>query len=323
MKDTTIEKNLKEVRGLDSASETISRGIHNAVLEGGEPARKVADVLHGTWLGHPLHPALTDFVVGAFSFGTLFNLMGGELNATIARTLIKAGAIAAVPTALSGATDYSTVARRAMNTALVHGGLNAAALVLYLLSLRNGGRPSGKSKLLSTLGFGVMFVSAGLGGKMTYQYRVGVNKAEQPDGPIEWTRVLGASGLIDNQAKRVTVEDADVMLYKRDSTVYAIGAVCPHEGGPLEKGTIFEKGDDGLCVECPWHQSVFALEDGRVIHGPSTYRVPAYDARIREGQVEIRLMQHKRSAEKDSRLLETTGSQGPEARSQKSEVRSQ
>ena len=310
--EDSIEKNLKEISGLESAAETVSRGIHDAVLKGGEPTRQIADALHGKWLGHPLHPALTDFVVGAFAFGSLFNLAGGELNRKIAKSLITAGAITAVPTALAGAADFSTVTKRAMNTAAVHGALNSTALLLYLMSLRNGngnGEASTGSRLWSTLGFGVMFVSAWLGGKMTFNYRVGVNKAERPDGPEEWTPVLSADELTVREAKRVEFNGTSVLLYKRGRKVYAIGAVCAHEGGPLEEGEFFEKEPEGLCVECPWHQSVYAMEDGSVVHGPSTYDVAAYEARVRNGQIEIRLGRPKpeeeeeEEEEEDSRQL--------------------
>jgi nitrite reductase/ring-hydroxylating ferredoxin subunit len=42
-------------------------------------------------------------------------------------------------------------------------------------------------------------------------------------------------------------------------------------------------------VECPWHQSVYDLQDGSVVHGPSTYAVPAYETRTVDGKVEVRL----------------------------------
>jgi len=59
---------------------------------------------------------------------------------------------------------------------------------------------------------------------------------------------------------------------------------CSHAGAPLDEEQFY----DG-CVECPWHNSVFDLRDGRVIHGPATFPEPTYDARMRDGQVEVRL----------------------------------
>jgi nitrite reductase/ring-hydroxylating ferredoxin subunit len=73
------------------------------------------------------------------------------------------------------------------------------------------------------------------------------------------------------------------MLYRENDLVYDIGAVCTHEGGPLDQGNI-----EGLCVECPWHQSAFDLRDGSVVHGPATYASSEYETRVREGKIEIR-----------------------------------
>jgi nitrite reductase/ring-hydroxylating ferredoxin subunit/uncharacterized membrane protein len=303
MEDTSLESNLKEIETFKSSAESVSRGIHSAVLKGGKPARQVADLLHGTWLGHPLHPALTDFVVGAFAFGSLFNLMGNgdrdNLTTRMARRLIKAGAISAVPTALSGMADFSTITKRSVATGALHGILNSTALVLYLLSLRgNGGNGRSTSRIYSTLGFGTLFFSAWLGGKMTYQYGVGVNKAERPDSPKEWKDVLGEHELREKEPKGIEVEGTRVLLYREDGRIYAIGAVCAHESGPLEEGTV-ENG----CVQCPWHQSVFDLHDGSVVHGPSTYPVPGYEARLRDGRIELRLGQPQPVERADSRRL--------------------
>jgi len=63
-----------------------------------------------------------------------------------------------------------------------------------------------------------------------------------------------------------------------------MGAVCSHAEGPLEKGTF-----TGCQVQCPWHDSVFDLRSGRVVHGPALYPEPSYETRVRAGKVEIRL----------------------------------
>jgi nitrite reductase/ring-hydroxylating ferredoxin subunit len=41
-------------------------------------------------------------------------------------------------------------------------------------------------------------------------------------------------------------------------------------------------------VTCPLHESVFALRDGALVHGPAAYPQPAWDARARAGRVEVR-----------------------------------
>jgi Rieske [2Fe-2S] domain len=58
---------------------------------------------------------------------------------------------------------------------------------------------------------------------------------------------------------------------------------CSHFSGPLSEGKLV----DGS-IECPYHASRFALEDGRVINGPAVHRQPCLEIRIREGQIEVR-----------------------------------
>ena len=74
-----------------------------------------------------------------------------------------------------------------------------------------------------------------------------------------------------------------MLLYRDGQKIYGVGAVCPHAGAPLEEGR-FNEGE----VTCPWHDSVFELCDGHVIHGPATHPLPYYGVRINQGQIEIR-----------------------------------
>jgi nitrite reductase/ring-hydroxylating ferredoxin subunit len=41
-------------------------------------------------------------------------------------------------------------------------------------------------------------------------------------------------------------------------------------------------------VVCPWHGSEFALDDGRVLNGPATVPQPCFNARERDGRIELR-----------------------------------
>jgi nitrite reductase/ring-hydroxylating ferredoxin subunit/uncharacterized membrane protein len=283
------EQVLEKIPKLDKVGQAVARTVHNAVLSGGKPVRKVVDLLHGTWLGHPLHPMLTDVVVGAWSFTSLFDLVslfkrtkGAE---SVADKLLPLGNVAAVPTLLSGLADYSTIPRPATRTGFVHSVMNNTAFVLYLASAR--ARKKGDRGLaigFSVAGMLFMFVGAYLGGHLTYDHKVGVNHTEPVKEPEDWTPVMDATELRDQQPQRVQVADNPVLLYRQNGRVLAIGAVCPHAGGPLEEGNFF----DG-CVQCPWHDSVFNLEDGAIVHGPSTYAVPNYEARIQNGRVEVRL----------------------------------
>jgi nitrite reductase/ring-hydroxylating ferredoxin subunit/uncharacterized membrane protein len=287
---TELERAIRNIPGLEDAGMRLSLAVHEAVLNGGEPVRALADFLHGVWLGHSLHAALVTVPIGAWTTSVGFDayaaLSGSREANWAADRLLAIGVAAAVPTAMAGMADYSGIKEDSVAIGMAHALLNSAGLSLFLGSLwaRSSGN-RGLGRLLSTAGLAVTGFSASLGGDMAYRRRVGVNHAPPVSGPMQWTRVLAAEELGDRNARRVEVDGGPVLLYRDGDTINAIGAVCSHAGGPLEEGK-FENG----CVECPWHQSVFNLRTGEVVHGPATHAQPAYEARVRQGQVEVRLV---------------------------------
>ncbi len=274
----------------------IKSALHQAIVNGGEQTRVLADVLHGKWLGHPLHPVLTDVTIGAWTFGAVFDVLSlltrNKRHRATANTLTTMGTITAVPTAIAGITDYSAIKKDAVAYGALHGLLNSVGLMVYVLSIRarHGGH-YGRGVRLALLAYSVLLFSAWLGGEMSYHKRVGVNHAPMPDAPQQWTPVLNAADLTAGQSRRVSAGGYPVLLYHFDGQILAMGAICAHAGGPLEKGT-FENG----CVTCPWHDSVFDMRTGQVVHGPSTYNEPRYDVRIHNEQIEVRLPQPNESS---------------------------
>ncbi len=289
MLNLKVDSLFERLPALKEAGVKVARSIHDQVLAAGEPVRDAVDLLHGTWLGHPLHPVLTDVVVGAFSLGSLFDLaslMGGGPGARkTADALTAVGAAASVPTAITGLADFSAIPRGAAGHGLVHGVANNTAFLLYLLSLaarKKGER--GRGIALSTAGMAVITAGAYLGGHLVFGKKVGVDHTERVTEPQDWVRVMNESDLLPQEPARVEAAGHGVLLYRTGDRVLAVGATCPHAGGPLEEGTFY-----GGCVQCPWHDSVFNLEDGSIVHGPATYPLPAYRARLRNGHVEVRL----------------------------------
>ena len=67
------------------------------------------------------------------------------------------------------------------------------------------------------------------------------------------------------------VNGSNVLIANLDGRFYAIGSVCTHIGGPLEKGKL-----EGQVITCPWHGSQFDVTDGKVVSGPATHPEPAY-----------------------------------------------
>ena len=285
----TIENAIQRIPGLAENGTKVARAIHNAVLNGGDGVRHGVDILHGVWLGHPLHPVLTDIPIGAWTIGVLCDLVAAQSDsaeaAKMADALLAIGVVAAVPTAVVGVADYSAIQKPAIVLATAHGLLNTVGLVLNIASLRDrttGNR--GRGVLLSTVAFGVVNLAGWIGGEMVFRKHVGVDHHAEASGPNDWRVTLDAGDLPERAAKRVEIDGAPVLIYRDRTSIYAIGAVCSHAGGPLDEGSF-----EGVCVRCPWHDSVFDLRDGSVRHGPATYPEPAYDVRVERGSVEVRL----------------------------------
>ena len=292
----TVESSLREVtrlietseqgQGLDQLAQQLQGLIRTAVEQGGPAARRLKNWLHGTWLGHPLHPALTDVPIGAWTVGFLLDVVGAEEQADAAMTI---GALAAVPTALAGAADWGETYGPERRVGLVHALLNTFGLTCVIASLfarRSDNRPLGVA--LSTAGLSVASFSAWLGGSLVYVRGVGVSHNAFEPVVDEFQPVTSADSL---QPGKLTYAELNtesgripLVLYKDGPSIYALSNVCSHAGGPLAEGKLV----DGERVECPWHASQFRLSDGSVRQGPATVPQPVFEARVRDGSVEVR-----------------------------------
>lgn len=250
------------------------------------PKSLAKDVLSGTWLGHPLHPMLTDIPIGSFTSANVLDLIGGTAGQRAADRLVDLGLLSAVATAAAGAADWSDTSGEEQRVGVVHAASNLAGVALYAASAvarRRGAR--GRATMLGLAGTTVMTFGGYLGGHLAWSRGVGVNNAFTQHPPTEWTDVLALDELADGTSRRVDADGAGVLLVRRGDDVVAIGSRCSHAGGPLEDGEI----DARACtVTCPWHQSELRLDTGAVVHGPATVPQVAYDTRITNGRIELR-----------------------------------
>lgn len=283
-----IDRFVHKWPGFQKSSEDAAQTIHQVVMDGGDTVREAVDVLHGKPIGHPLHPILTDITIGSWVLGTFFDLVSmvtlSGSTRKAANRLITLGTISAVPTALAGIADYSTVKKDAAGHGALHGLVNSMAFIFFFRSVqaRFASHPI-RAFLYSLVGLGFATLGAWLGGDLVYRHRMGVNHAD--DEPLnDWTPALPDAELAQGERRRVEVEGQPVLLYRYDDAIYAIGAVCSHLGGPLEEGIVV----DEVCIQCPWHDSVFNMQQGYVVHGPATFEEPHYETRVHEGQIEIR-----------------------------------
>jgi nitrite reductase/ring-hydroxylating ferredoxin subunit len=272
---------------LRPVEDALQRAIAALFGAGGSSGRAVKNGLHGTWLGHPLHPVLTDVPVGAWTVALVLDGLDARAGdrrwrrpADGALTVGIAGAVAA---ALAGLTDWQHTDGAPRRSGLAHAVLNTVALGLYtgsLLLRRRGARRAGRG--LAGAGFGVLVASAYLGGRLVYHHRIGVDHAQR-DMPTGFGRVLPEAELREGEPRRAEVGGVGVVLVRHAGRIYALGEACSHLGGPLAEGEVRE-----TSVVCPWHGSRFALEDGRVLDGPATMPQPCFETRVSDGYVEVR-----------------------------------
>jgi nitrite reductase/ring-hydroxylating ferredoxin subunit/uncharacterized membrane protein len=250
---------------------------------GQEAPRGPRDLLYGTWLGHPLHAAVITVPVGSWSATMVFDLMGEERAADLSLGL---GLVGAVGSAITGAAQWQDTTNQEAPRRLgaLHALLNVAATGLMASSwlMRKQGRRR-PGLVLSTAGLGINLASAWLGGELAYDLGIGVDHAAFEQPPTDWTTVAVLDDLRDGKPHRVDADGSPVMLLRQGDQIRAVGATCPHLGGPLNEGAI-----EGETVTCPWHGSVFNLADGALLHGPATMPVAAYEVRVENGQVAIR-----------------------------------
>jgi nitrite reductase/ring-hydroxylating ferredoxin subunit/uncharacterized membrane protein len=255
----------------------------------GRPGHDLKTFLNGTWLGHPLHPVITDIPIGAWTLAVLFDIIylfrGTHGWISAADVAIFVGLLAALGAAVTGYTDWSDTIDRERRVGVAHGLLNTVAIVVYLVSLiiRVSGGGRGLAIVLALIGYAVILTAAFLGGEMIFSIGTGVNHHAWQEVPTKFTRVMLEGQLTDNMLVKAMAGDTPILLYKKGNTVCAISETCSHAGGPLSEGEL-----DGNIVQCPWHGSRFDICTGLAKGGPATTSQVRYETRIQNGQIEVR-----------------------------------
>jgi hypothetical protein len=152
-------------------------------------SRRLRGLLRGDWLGHAAHPVMTDFPLGAWMCTSVLDLCGGHSSRPAAERLLAFGLISAIPTALTGAADWTTTTTGSRRVGIVHAFTNLTAYGLYgasFVSRRRGRHLAGVG--LGLLGGLTATVGGYLGGHLAIARNVGTsdpafNHVESPDRP--------------------------------------------------------------------------------------------------------------------------------------------
>ncbi|MBB3677865.1 Rieske 2Fe-2S domain-containing protein [Modestobacter versicolor] len=275
---------LSEVSSFDKTLESARTAVNKAL----QP-QAFKDLLHGSWLGHPLHPILAMVPVGTWLSAGLLDIAPPTRPAATA--LITTGVAASLPAALAGAADWSEQDDAVRRLGALHAVSNVAALGLYVGSLvaRKKGN-GGLGRALAYTGLGVASASASIGGHMSYAQSSGANHSvvDARQLTTDWIDLGPLDDLPDGRPALRTGEGqgapVPLAVVRRGAKVDAFISACAHVGGPLAEGTVEEvRGSE--CLVCPWHGSAFDLESGQPRRGPTASAQEKLQVKYEAGRV--------------------------------------
>src|SRR3954453_405504 len=125
---------MTRLEGLEAVDAVAGPGA--ARLRGASP-EPVRAALRGDWLGHALHPLLTDFPLGCWLSAGLLDVFGGRASRPAAQRLVGLGLLTVAPTAAAGLADWTPVAdARSRRVGVVHAIGNSVVALCYWQSWR-------------------------------------------------------------------------------------------------------------------------------------------------------------------------------------------
>jgi nitrite reductase/ring-hydroxylating ferredoxin subunit len=263
------------------------------VVQGALRPQALKDFLHGSWLGHPLHPVLVQVPVGTWLSAGLLDLIPPLRPA--ATVLIGTGVAAAVPASLAGAADWSEQEAGVRRLGALHAVANIAAVGLYGGSLlARGAGHGGLGRVLSYAGLGLATGSAAVGGHMSYAQSSGASHAVMSARALttDWIDLGPLDDLPEGRAALRTGKGRGVAVplavVRRGTRVDVLIGACAHLSGPLYEGAV-ENVRGRQCLICPRHGSAFDLASGAPRRGPAADAQEKLEVRMEAGRVMARL----------------------------------
>ena len=255
------------------------------------PIRPVKDFFNGTWLGHPVHAAITDVPIGALTVALVLDvvvILGVAETGVGADVALLIGVLSMVAAAVVGFADYADTDGTARMRATVHSVLMILALAVFLISLViRAGNPADRTVafVLLLLGYLVVTAGAAVGGDLVFLIGTHVNRHAWRGAGAKWVAVDlgGLPDIPEGGPTKLKAGINDLVVIRNGETILALHAQCAHAGGPLAEGSLVKDQ-----IECPWHGSRFHLANGHVARGPAMYSQPAYELRRTDAGWEAR-----------------------------------
>ena len=138
MLNHAVNRFIDRQRWLEPVADFLQKVVGGFYKVLGAPGHGLKTFIHGTWLGHPLHPVITDIPLGAWTLAVLFDiiyLFNRTTTWTTAADLsIIIGVVAALAAAVTGYTDWNETIDRERRVGVAHGLINTLMLIIYVAS---------------------------------------------------------------------------------------------------------------------------------------------------------------------------------------------
>jgi nitrite reductase/ring-hydroxylating ferredoxin subunit/uncharacterized membrane protein len=291
MAEPIADRVVRSQRWLDPLADVVQKLVAGFFKLLGRPGRLLKSFLHGSvWLGHALHPLLTDVPVGAWTVAVAADVLAALSPAVphvVGDLAVAVGVVTAYAAVVTGLTDYADTYGQERRVATAHGLLMTLVTLTYTASMLmrwlGGPGAHGPAVVVAVAGYVVMSLGAYLGGHLVLDKGTMVNRNAFVHGPRKWTDIGTPEDYPEGSMKKAKAGSTAVLVVRLGGALQVIGDTCSHAGGPLDEGTL-----EGDVVTCPWHGSRFCVRDGSVREGPATFSQPQFEARVEAGKVEVR-----------------------------------
>ncbi len=125
-----------------------------------------------------------------------------------------------------------------------------------------------------------------------------MSQEQAPSGP-DLAQGIAFAELADGASLVGHCGGEPVLLVRRGSEVFAVGAQCSHYHGPLAEGLVV-----GDAVRCPWHHAAFDLRTGEAVRAPALSPIDCWSVEQRDGKIFVK---EKRTPPKPEPLRAPSG----------------
>jgi uncharacterized membrane protein len=269
----------EQIDSLDHVAEHVAKAVKRAVPDG-SPGN---EVLSGADLGHPLHPPLTDVVIGAWTSALALDWLGGKRSGPAADRLVALGVLSAIPTAAAGLNDWATLRGPSRRLGLVHETTNVIATGLFgasWLARKVGHRLFGR--LLALVGYGTVSLGAFLGRHLSFRRGVGVDHTALLEAPEDWTPVADEASVKELQPLLAKAgRGRDCACPRGRIVVRASRAMCSsRRSAPRGRGR-------GWVCRLPLALESLPPLRRRSHERPTAHPQPAAEVRVHDSKVEV------------------------------------